>query len=288
MFEFTGRHEFFVGIDSDGCVFDTMELKHKECFIPHIIEYYGLQGISKYAREVAEFVNLYSKSRGINRFPALIETLRWLEVRPEVQARGVRIEIPQSLAAWIAGETRLANTALAAAAEATGDRSCACAGLVADGQRHHRPRGGATCRRFLSCARRWPSWPSGPTCSWFRPRPTRCSTANGWSTIWHSTWRRSAGRSSAPKKSCSPWRASTPRTARSMIGDALGDYLAAQANDALFYPINPGAEETSWKRLHDDGIDRFLSGRFAGDYQQSLVAEFHGYLPEQPPWLARA
>ena len=47
-----------------------MELKHKECFIPATINYWDLQGVSKYAREAAEFVNLYSTSRGINRFPA--------------------------------------------------------------------------------------------------------------------------------------------------------------------------------------------------------------------------
>ncbi len=29
---FTPRHEFLVCIDSDGCAFDTMEIKHKECF----------------------------------------------------------------------------------------------------------------------------------------------------------------------------------------------------------------------------------------------------------------
>ena len=85
MFNFTPQHDFLVGIDSDGCVFDTMELKHKECFIPNIINHWNLQGVSKYAREAAEFVNLYSKSRGINRFPALVETMEWLQKRPEVQ-----------------------------------------------------------------------------------------------------------------------------------------------------------------------------------------------------------
>ena len=74
MFDFSPKHDYLVGIDSDGCAFDTMELKHKECFIPNIINYYNLQGVSKYAREAAEFVNLYSKSRGINRFPALTES----------------------------------------------------------------------------------------------------------------------------------------------------------------------------------------------------------------------
>ena len=69
-----------------------------------------------------------------------------------------------------------------------------------------------------------------------------------------------------------------------MIGDAPGDQNAAAANDCLFYPINPGAEEASWQRLFEEGIDRFLGETFAGDYQQSLVEEFQSYLPEQPPW----
>jgi hypothetical protein len=52
------RHEFFVGIDSDSCAFDTIEIKHKECFIPAIIKHWGLQPVSKYAREAAEFDRL--------------------------------------------------------------------------------------------------------------------------------------------------------------------------------------------------------------------------------------
>ena len=39
--ELTPQHSFFVGIDSDGCAFDTMEIKHKECFIPNIISLLG-------------------------------------------------------------------------------------------------------------------------------------------------------------------------------------------------------------------------------------------------------
>ncbi|HIA64155.1 MAG TPA: HAD family hydrolase [Planctomycetaceae bacterium] len=114
MYELERTKEFFVGIDSDGCAFDTMELKHKECFIHHTIQYYNLQAISKYAREAAEFVNLYSKSRGINRFPALVESLQWLQKRPEVAARGVTIEIPPGLLRWIEEETKLGNPALEA------------------------------------------------------------------------------------------------------------------------------------------------------------------------------
>ena len=84
--DFQPQHEFFVGIDSDGCAFDTMEIKHKECFIPNIIKYWDLQAVSKYAREAVEFVNLYSKWRGINRWPALLMVFDLLADRPEVLA----------------------------------------------------------------------------------------------------------------------------------------------------------------------------------------------------------
>ena len=56
------------------------------------------------------------------------------------------------------------------------------------------------------------------------------------------------------------------------------------ANKALFFPINPGAEEASWKRLLDEGIDRFVKGTFAGAYQKQLNDEFDSYLPATPSW----
>jgi len=61
----------FVGVDSDGCVFDTMEAKQKKCFHPLIIEHWHLEPIAQAVRETAEFVALYSRWRGTNRFPAL-------------------------------------------------------------------------------------------------------------------------------------------------------------------------------------------------------------------------
>src|SRR3954468_23442471 len=85
------KHAFFVGIDSDGCAFDSMEIKHKECFCPNIIKYWHLQPVAKYGREAVEFVNLYSKWRGVNRWPALIKALDLLRERPEVIARNTNI-----------------------------------------------------------------------------------------------------------------------------------------------------------------------------------------------------
>jgi phosphoglycolate phosphatase-like HAD superfamily hydrolase len=69
-----------------------------------------------------------------------------------------------------------------------------------------------------------------------------------------------------------------------MIGDAPGDLKAARANHALFYPINPGDEDKSWKRFYDEAVHKFLAGEYAGAYEASLIKEFEAYLPEVPPW----
>src|SRR6186997_2564182 len=112
--DFKPSKEFFIGIDSDGCVFDSMEIKHKECFTPMFIKHFGLQAVSKYAREVWEFVNLYSKTRGANRFPALSRSLNLLRARPQVIARKVGVADTKAVDEWIARETKLGNATLAA------------------------------------------------------------------------------------------------------------------------------------------------------------------------------
>jgi phosphoglycolate phosphatase-like HAD superfamily hydrolase len=97
----TPTKKFLVCVDSDGCVFDNMELKHKECFCPATVNVWGLQSVSRYARESAEFVNLYSKTRGMNRFPALVRTLELLGARKEAQERGYECPDLTPLKKWI-------------------------------------------------------------------------------------------------------------------------------------------------------------------------------------------
>ena len=109
---FQSSREFFVGIDSDGCAFDSMELKHKECFCPNTINYFELQAVSKYAREAWDFVNLYSRTRGCNRFLALIYALDYLRARPDVQRRGVEIMKLDSLDRFSESDKPLSNPAI--------------------------------------------------------------------------------------------------------------------------------------------------------------------------------
>ena len=109
---FQPSKEFFIGIDSDGCVFDSMEIKHKECFTPMFIKHFGLQAASKYAREVWEFVNLYSTSRGCNRFQAINRALNLFRNRQETLARNVDVPTFPELDEWLETESKLSNDTL--------------------------------------------------------------------------------------------------------------------------------------------------------------------------------
>ncbi|QDU75172.1 hypothetical protein Pan97_21960 [Bremerella volcania] len=284
VYQIEPKQEFLVGIDSDGCVFDTMELKHKECFIPNIINYYELQGVSKYAREAAEFVNLYSKSRGINRFHALVEALEWLQKRPEVIERGAKITIPESLKKWIAEETKLGNPALEAKVAESNDPDLAhclkwskavnetVAGMV---------RGVAPFPSVRKCLEKL----SGKADMLVVSATPNDALNDEWTE--HDIRQyvtEICGQEAGNKKETLTNAAKYKPNQALMIGDAPGDYKAAVANNCLFYPINPGDEENSWKRFYDEGIDKFLKLEFAGDYQQALLDEFDRYLPEKPSW----
>mgnify|MGYP003378302661 CR=1 FL=1 len=95
------KSAFFVGIDSDGCAFDAMDIKHQECFTPTTIKHWHLQAASTLARETAIFVNLGSTTRGQNRWIALARVFELLAQRPEVAARGVTVPTGDELNAFI-------------------------------------------------------------------------------------------------------------------------------------------------------------------------------------------
>ncbi len=264
MFTITPKHDFLVGIDSDGCVFDSMELKHKECFVPNFINHYGLQGVSKYAREAAEFVNLYSKSRGANRFPALIEQLNWLRERPEVKARNIDVAHPKGLIAWMERETKLGNPTLEKAVAETDDPDLkvALAWSIAVNK---------SIAEMVRCV---PPFPHVREClERFATRADMIVCSQTPNAALEAEWEEHdlakyvaaiCGQEVGSKKESLTNAKKYAANHTLMIGDAPGDYKAAVANDCLFFPINPGVEEACWRRLYDEGIARFFEGSFAG------------------------
>jgi len=278
--------DFFVGIDSDGCAFDTMEIKHKECFTPNIINSWDLQPVSRFAREAAEFVNLYSQWRGINRFPALVMVFDLLAEREEALERGYESPQVDSLRKWIQTETRLGNPALEAKVAETKDPILAKALSWSKAVNE-------TVARFV---RNVPPFPhvreSLQTLQGVADIMVVSATPN---EALEREWkehdiaqyvRMICGQEMGSKKEHLQYGAGGKYDDGKvlMIGDAPGDMKAAKANGFLFYPVNPGDEAPSWKRFHDEAAQKFLTSQYAGDYEQKLIDEFMDYLPSTPPW----
>ncbi len=280
------KKEFFVGIDSDGCAFDTMEIKQKECFCPNFIRYFNLQPVSKYARETWEFVNLYSKSRGVNRFPALVEAMRLLGERDEVLARRAEILKLSPLANWISKETRLGNPTLEKAVRESGN---ALLILVLEWSKK-------VNRDIEEMVHGIGPFPfvkqsldkMSPLADLMVVSQTPLEAlSREWKENHIDRYLRIiAGQEYGTKTEhlALAAKGKYPDDKILMIGDAFGDLKAARSNGVLFFPINPGHEEASWERFHKEGFDRFVKGSFKGDYENNLVEEFKKYLPELPPW----
>lgn len=278
--------KFFVAIDSDGCAFDTMEIKHKECFIPNIIKFWDLQPVSKYARAAAEFVNLYSKWRGINRFPALTMVFDLLADWDKVAARHITMPDVPNLRNWIEKESKLGNPALKAYCDAHDEadmhRALAWSKAVNES--------------VADIVKGVPPFPFVRE-SLEKAKDVAdilvCSATPGEALV--REWEEHgidkypfaiAGQELGKKNEHIDMSASGryEKTNMLMIGDAIGDMKAARANDALFYPINPGDEDASWERFYNEALDKFVSGQYAGAYEAALIKEFEAYLPVTPPW----
>ena len=123
LYDFKPQHEFFVGIDSDGCVFNSMEVKHNDCFSVNLVKHFGLASISRQVHQAWDFVNLYSKTRGTNRFKAILLVCDFLREMPLVRKMGVAVPELPYLREWSVTETKLGNPALQDAIDnATGER----------------------------------------------------------------------------------------------------------------------------------------------------------------------
>jgi phosphoglycolate phosphatase-like HAD superfamily hydrolase len=279
--------DFFVGIDSDGCAFDTMEIKHKECFTPNTIKHWGLQPVSKYARDAALFVNLYSKWRGINRWPALVMVLDLLRERPEVIARHANIPQVPRVREFIAdGRFPKSNDGLRAYMAEHPDPELERALAWTTGIN-------ATVADMVHGV---PPFPYVRESLDFladkadmivvSATPVEALTREWQEHDLAHYVRVIAGQEMGTKSEhiALATRGQYAPNHILVIGDALGDLEAARDNDALFFPINPGHEEESWQRFYEEGLHKFLAEEYAGDYEAGLIAEFERFMPETPPW----
>ncbi len=278
--------DFFIGIDSDGCVFDTMEIKHKECFCPNYIKYFELQSVSKYAREIWEFVNLYSKSRGCNRFIALVKAFRLLSERKEVKRRNFVVKDISSLQEWVKKETSLGNPALEKYAS---EIKHPFIDLTLEWSK-------AVNRDIQEMVHGISPFPFVYEClETIQAEADAIVVSQTPVEALIREWEENkidifvnyiAGQEHGTKTEHIRFAAHGKYHSEKMlmIGDAPGDLNAAESNGTLFFPVNPGNEEESWDRLYKEGLKKFFNGTFKGAYQQALLKEFNQYLPEHPSW----
>ncbi|MFC1542181.1 HAD family hydrolase [Candidatus Latescibacterota bacterium] len=278
-------HDFLIAIDSDGCVFDTMEIKQKECFIPTTIKLWNLQPISKYVRTASEFVNLYSQWRGANRFPALVKVFELLAEWPDVRKRNVTIPDVRPLREWIENESMLGNPALQAEVEKTGDPvlsqtlrwSNAVNAAVEDMVSFLPP-----FPFVLKILEETSQWADIIVCSGTPGDAlTREWAENGIDTFPLVIAGQEMGKKA---EHLALVKEKYPEGGILMIGDAPGDLKAAKDNNLLFYPVNPGHEEDSWKLFHEKIADIFRRGCYNAKYEKELIYEFETLLPAEPPW----
>lgn len=112
---FERKHDYLVCVDSDGCVMDTMNCKHFHCFGPCMVKEWGLEQWQEEILSRWNEINLFSMTRGINRFKGLAIALK------EINETYMPIPGMETLCHWAETAPALSNDAVQKAAQAQQD-----------------------------------------------------------------------------------------------------------------------------------------------------------------------
>jgi len=291
--EFKPKQKFFVGIDSDGCAFDSMGIKQRECFCPWMIAYFGLQPVAHAARECKDFADLFSKTRGANRHKTIKRILvELLPTHPMVKMRNFKVPQFPHYFEWIDNPKSLLSDAglKQAIAEAKDPAAKKELEYILEWSKKVNQavkdivKGGLPPFSFVR-----------ESLEKMRPKADVIVVSATPFEALEREWKENdiakyvdiiAGQEMGTKAQHLEYatKGKYEKDHVLMIGDAPGDMKAAKANNALFYPVNPGSEDLSWKRFYKEAFDKFIGGKYAGKYEQQLIAEFGKCLPEKPAW----
>jgi phosphoglycolate phosphatase-like HAD superfamily hydrolase len=272
--EFKKSKKFLVCVDSDGCAMDTMDIKHKKCFAPKAIEVWGLQEIETRFLVVWDMVNLYSKTRGINRFKGLVKTFELLE------AEGIEMPDFSSIRNWTENSIELSNPALEKAIEKKADDQLiktlewsnrvnkAIRELPEDDKPFINVKEGLeTISKIADIAIVSSANKAAVQAEW-----TRHELGSYVQVL--------LGQEAGSKAFCISALKEGNYSVDEvlMVGDAPGDLDAALKNGVLYYPILVGKEAFSWKRLAEEALGKLADVSYRGEYQKNLIDEFKAIL----------
>ena len=276
---FERKHDFLICVDSDGCAMDTMDIKHFRCFGPCMVEVWGLHAHEKELLARWNEVNLYTMTRGINRFKGLAIALK----EAEESYDDVRIEDLDTFLHWTETTKELSNRAieevlaqresksLRMALEWSNQVNAAIKNLP---EEENLPFEGAKAGLAAAHAVADVAIVSSANAGAVKEEWTRHNLIEHTDIM--------LAQDAGTKAYCISQllQAGYEKDHVLMIGDAPGDQKAAEDNGVLYYPILVKKEKSSWEQFLSEGLEKFLSGTYAGIYQEERIEEFQKNLSE--------
>ncbi len=278
------QHQYLIGFDSDGCVFNNMTIKHQKCFGPAFVETYGLSAIATEASIVWDFVNLFGRTRGCNRFQGVVNSIHWLQEWSKIDAPLPSIEVLEN---WVNTTASLSNNALI---DYKTNNPSAELDLALEWSYNVNQRVGKLdveippidgvkaaileASKFADMA--------------VISQAPSATVEHEWNKYELDNFMcKVCGQEygSKAEQFSSIAQENYAINHKLLVGDAVGDYHASQKCGALFYPIVAGREEESWAKFLSESLPRFVANQYAGEYQDSLLKDFKLALPEHPEFI---
>jgi phosphoglycolate phosphatase-like HAD superfamily hydrolase len=257
--------DYLAAFDSDGCVFNAMEIKHRKAFGPAAVKVYGLQSAERVFLEQWYHVNLYSQTRGINRFPALVA------VMDRMAGLGYDVRPLEALRKWCRETARLSAAELRKDAESAGDPELLRALEYSD----------EVNRLIEERAQNIPPFQNvKPAFDMIKETADIAVVSSANKAAIEREWCENGlmdyvtvfyGQESGSKKDCLRLLRGMGYKDILMVGDAPGDMEAAEANGCPFYLIVPGDEENSWIKLREVVFHEFISGKYPSSKASGLT-----------------
>ena len=269
--DFKRKKDFMICVDSDGCAMDTMDIKHIRCFGPCMVAEWHLEEWEDAILSRWNEINLYTMTRGVNRFKGLAMALG------EIQERYCKIEGLDVFAGWTEESPELSNDALEAFL-AGHDNICVRKALAWSRavnksitqlpEEEIRPYEGV--REALEQAHAYADI-------------AVVSSANPGAVL--AEWKKHhllehtdivLAQDVGSKAYCigELLKAGYARDHVLMCGDAPGDLAAAQKNGVLYYPILVRHEVESWAEFLSQALGHLTDGTYENGYQQKKIDAF--------------
>ena len=261
---FERKHDYLICVDSDGCVMDTMNCKHFHCFGPCMVTEWGLEEWETEILDRWNVINLFSMTRGINRFKGLAMALK------EIDGKYTPIAGVDGLVNWANTAPALSNDAVAKAAKDAADEQTRVvlekalswskavnAAIVALDEKLKVPYAGA--KEGLAAAHAFADVAMVSSAN-------RDAVEEEWGKfglLAHTdiVLAQDVGSKAACIEAMLKFGYDVNKVI--MIGDAPGDCDAAEKNGVHYYPILVNREKESWEEAIAVAFEKLRSGQYA-------------------------